>query len=35
MINKNCNCEEEINSRKLAVLKKESPGKVALAKTFV
>ena len=35
MINRKCNCENEVSSQKLAVLKKASSGKVALAKTFV
>ena len=35
MINRKCNCENEVSNPKLAVLKKASSGKVALAKTFV
>ena len=35
MISRKCNCENEVSSRKTAVLKKASSGKVAPAKTFV
>ena len=34
MINRKCNCKNDVSSWKLAVLKKASSGKVALAKTY-
>ena len=34
MINRKCNCENDVSSWKLAVLKKVSSGKAALAKTY-
>ena len=34
MINKKCKCENKLSSRKLAVLKKASSGKVALTETY-
>ena len=35
MINSKCDCEKEVSSRKLVVLKNAPSGKVAFAKTFV
>ena len=34
MINRTCNCENEVNSRKLAVLKTATFEKVAIAKKY-